>query len=142
MIVDSPTGIVPSVIDRAVRTLRAFDGVASTPLSDTDRRARRDSEGFVVRLRMVHDRKFVVSTTPGSTTFDRAEDAYDCFEYGLSESCRLKITLRGDEPSHLARRKAGVRHVGARPPAEAAFVAFWKPARVDTRQNHVFPREP
>ena len=89
---------MPSVIDRAVRALRAVDGVVFDATDDTITVPPASDEGFLVRLRMVHDRAFVVWYDRWHHDFDRAEDALDCFEYGLSDSCRLKITLRGDKP--------------------------------------------
>ena len=57
-----------------------------------------DATGFDVSLRVVEPRKFVVSYEGWFETFGRAEDAYDCFEYGLSDSCRLRMTFRGATP--------------------------------------------
>ena len=93
-------------------------------------------EGFLVRLRMVNDRAFVVWYDHWQHTFDRAEDALDCFEYGLSDSCRLKITLRGDEPVvwHVEKREYGM-WVPGHHPRKRRSLAFWRPTRIVYRQN-------
>ena len=67
--------------------------------------------------------------------------ALDCFEFGLSDSCRLKITLRGDEPVawHVEKREYGM-WVPGRHPLKRLDLAFWRPTRVVYRQNHVFRR--
>ena len=137
------SAFVASVIDRAVRTLRAFEGVIFDATENTIVVPAATDEGFAVRLRMEHDRQFVVEYDAWQHAFDRAEDAYDCFEYGLSESCRLKITLRGDEPViwHVEKREYGM-WVPGRHPLKRLDLAFWRPARVVYLQNHVFPREP
>ena len=51
---------MPSVIDRAARTLRALDGVDFNATDDTITVPPAADDGFLVRLRMVHDREFVV----------------------------------------------------------------------------------
>ena len=90
---------------------------------------------------MVHDREFVVWYDQWQHTFDRAEDALDCFEYGLSDSCRLKITFRGDQPVgwHVEKREYGM-WVPGHHPLKRRSLAFWRPTRVVYRQNHVFRR--
>ena len=77
---------------------------------------------------MVHDREFVVWYDQWQHAFDRAEDALDCFEYGLSDSCRLKITLRGDEPIiwHVEKREYGM-WVPGHHPLKRRSLAFWRP---------------
>ncbi len=131
---------MPSVIDLAARTLRAVDGVVFDVTEDTITVPAVD-DGFVVRLRMVHDREFVVWYDRWQHTFDRAEDALDCFEYGLSDSCRLKVTLRADEPIawHVEKREYGM-WVPGHHPRKARSLAFWRPTRVVYRQNRVFTR--
>ena len=130
-----------SVIDRAVRTLRALESVAFDAGDDAIAVPPVSDDGFAVRLHMVHDREFVVSYDDWRHTFDRAEDAYDCFEYGLSDSCRLKITLRGNEPVswHVEKREYGM-WVPGHHPRRRRSLAFWRPRRIVYRQNHVFRR--
>lgn len=132
---------MPSVIDRAVRTLRAHDGVAFDASEHTITVPAASDDGFVVRLRVMHDREFVVWYDRWQRTFDRAEDAFDCFEYGLSDSCRLKITLRGETPVswHVEKREYGMWMSGHRR-VKRLSLAFWRPKRTVYRQNHVFRR--
>ena len=86
------------MIDRPARTLRAIDGVVFETSENAIAVPPASTDGFRVRLHVIHDRKFVVSYDGWQHAFDRAEDAYDCFEYGLSHSCRLKTTFRGVHP--------------------------------------------
>jgi len=132
---------MPSVIDRAARTLRAIDGVAFDATQDTITVPPPAADGFLVRLRMVDDRQFVVWYDRWEQTFDRAEDAFDCFEYGLSDSCRLKIVLRGDTPIvwHVEKREYGM-WVPGNHPRKARSLAFWRQRSVVYRQNRVFRR--
>ena len=132
---------MPSVIDRAVRTLRALDSVAFDAGDDAIAVPPASGDGFAVRLQMVHEREYMVSYDEWRQTFDRAEDAYDCFEYGLSDSCRLKIILRGNEPVswHVEKREYGMWVPGLHP-FRRRSLAFWRPTRTVYRQNHVFRR--
>ena len=130
-----------SVIVDAVRTLRAVDGAVFDANEHTITVPAASEEGFLVRLQMVHDREFVVWYDQWRHTFDRAEDALDCFEYGLSNSCRLKITLRGGQPLiwQVEKREYGMWVTGNHP-LKHPSLAFWRPTRVVYRQNHVFRR--
>ena len=127
---------MPTVIDRAAKMLRAIDGVVFDATENTIVVPAASDESFAVRLRVEHDRRFVVEYDAWQHTFDRAEDAYDCFEYGLSESCRLKITLRGGEPVvwHVEKREYGLWVPGHHPLKHRSF-AFWRPTTVVYRQN-------
>jgi hypothetical protein len=133
---------MPSVIDRAVRTLRALHGVAFDASRNVIAVPPATANGFAVRLQMVHDRQYVVFYDDWQHTFDRAEDAYDCFEYGLSDSCRLKITLRGDEPIrwHVEKWEYGM-WVPGHHPRKRHSLAFWRPSHTVYRQNHFFRRQ-
>jgi hypothetical protein len=134
---------MPSVIDRAVRTLRALDGVTFNATDDAVTVPAAFDDGFAVGLRMVHDREFVVSYDRWRHTFDRAEDAYDCFEFGLSDSCRLRIAIRGDVPVswHVEKREYGM-WTPAHHHVKRVSLAFWRARRVEYRQNRVFQRGP
>ena len=97
-------------------------------------------EGFPVRLRMVHDREFVVWYEGWQHTFDRAEDAL-----GL-----LRVRAVGQLPpeDHAPRRRPVGWQVEKREygmwvrgthPRKRPSLAFWRPLRVVYRQNHFFP---
>jgi hypothetical protein len=128
---------VASVVDRARKTLTAR-GVAFDADADGITVRASDATGFDVSLRVLGPRKFVVSYEGWFQTFGRAEDAYDCFEYGLSDSCRLRITFRGATAVawQIEKREYGVWMPGRR--VRRRFVPFWKRARIERRQNRVF----
>lgn len=131
-----------TIIDRAVRNLTARQ-VAHRVEADGNaiHVVARDADGFDVRLRILGDRAFLVQCEGWSHDFDRAEDAYDCFEYVLSDSARLKITIRGEVPVawQIEKREYGM-WVPARHATRRRLVAFWRPARTTYRQNTVFRR--
>ena len=121
---------MPSVIDRAARTLRAIDGVVFDATDDTITVPRPPTMASSCGFGWCTTASSWCGTTAGSTTFDRAEDALDCFEYGLSDSCRLKITLRGDEPIvwHVEKREYGM-WVPGHHPRKRRSLAFWRPTQ-------------
>jgi hypothetical protein len=128
---------MPSIIDRAIGTLTAL-AVPHTVNGDELVVPAASPDGFEVRLHLVSDRAFVVMFDRWRHDFDRAEDAYDCFEYGLSDSCRLKVVYRGDEPElwQVEKREFGMWSPGH--PVSRRSWAVWKPRRIEYRQNRVF----
>jgi hypothetical protein len=130
---------VPSVIDRAARRLEAIGGVDYTATPSTIAVRPSDSDGFAVTLAMEHARAFVVTYEQWRHTFDRAEDAYDCFEFGLSDSCRLRVTYRGDDAIawHVEKREYGIWAPSSHTTTRWTW-KFWKPRRIVHRQNKLF----
>jgi hypothetical protein len=128
---------VASVIDRARKTLAARGVPFDADTSSITVRAV-DVTGFDVSLRAIEARKFVVSYEGWFETFDRAEDAYDCFEYGLSNSSRLRITFRGATAVawQIEKRDFGIWIPGR--VVRRRLVPFWRRPRIERRQNHVF----
>ena len=130
-----------SVIARAKKALDAVGGVAYDTDEDRIAVAAAERDGFAVSLRALGDRRFVVQYGEGWVhAFDRAEDACECFEFGLSDSCRLRVTLRGETPVawQVQKREFGLWVPGRR--RRAWRVPFWRRARIVHRQNHVFSR--
>ena len=94
-----------------------------------------DSEnGFPVELR-VGDGEFIVSYDGWHKHFQEVESALDCFAFGLSDMCRLKIVSRGGQPHKwiLEFRRNGDWAAESR---VGLFVfAFWRPPEIEYRQN-------
>ena len=131
-----------SIIERATRTLDAVGGVDYTATASTITVRPSHPDGFVVTLVVKDARAFVVSYEQWVHAFDRAEDACDCFEFGLSDSCRLKVTYRGEDAVawHVEKREYGM-WAPATHSTTRLSLKFWKPRRVVYRQNRVFSRE-
>jgi len=128
---------MPTVIDRAVRTLTKLH-VPHAVDGDRIRVPPADATAFEVRLQIVDDRAFLVECEGWRHDFDRPEDAYDCFEYVLSDNSRLKVVYRGDWPEvwQIEKREFGM-WVPAHPVTRRSW-AFWKPRRIEYRQNNIF----
>lgn len=128
-----------SVIARARKALDAVGGVTYHCDDDGIAVPAAAPDGFDVALRAIDDRHFVVQYGEGWVhAFDRAEDAQDCFEFGLSDRCRLRVTLRGDRPVawQIEKREFGLWVPGRR--RRSWRVSFWRRARSVHRQNRVF----
>jgi len=133
---------VPSVIDRARRTLDTLGGAEYTATASTITVRPSEPDGFDVTMVVEHARAFVVSYERWEHRFDRAEDAYDCFEFGLSDSCRLRVTYQGDDAVawHVEKREYGM-WTPASHSARQWSLKFWKPRRLVYRQNRFLRRE-
>jgi hypothetical protein len=130
--------LVPSVIDRAVKALRA-EGIATFDASEDEvSLAPSAPDGFRVTLRIRGPDAYEVHCDGWIESFPRPEDAFDCFLFALSDRCRLRITLRGATPVRwqVLRREYGIWALG--PVRRRRLVPFWRRSRVEHRQNTVF----
>jgi hypothetical protein len=129
-----------SVIDRAVKALPA-DGLRFEATSRTLTVPPATDDGFPVVLVVRSDREYEVRGEEWTERFGRAEDAYDCFLFLLSEQARLKVTLRGTTAVgwQVEKREFGL-WVPAHP-VRRRLVPIWRTARSVWKQNHVFKSE-
>ena len=124
-----------TIIERARRTLALHPGVAHEATADRIVVPPAGADGFTVSLEILGDREFRVRYDGWHHRFSRAEDAYDCFEFGLSTSCRLCVTLRGDAPVawQIEKKEYGLWVPGRR--IARRVVPFWRARRVVYLQN-------
>lgn len=129
-----------SVIDRAVKALPA--GLTSEATSHAVIVPAATADGFTVTLVVHGDREFEVQGEGWNDRFDRAEDAFDCFLFLLSDSARLKVTMRGTTAVgwQVEKREYGL-WVPAHP-VRRRLVPVWRRACTIWKQNHVFRQEP
>lgn len=129
-----------SVISRAVKALPA-DGLRFEATTRTLTVPPATDDGFAVSLVVRSDREYEVHGEEWTERFERAEDAYDCFLFLLSEESRLKVTLRGTTAVgwQVEKREYGL-WVPAHP-VRRRLVPIWRPARTVWKQNHVFKME-
>jgi hypothetical protein len=94
---------------------------------------------FEIRL-YDHRRGFVVRFDGWTRTFDRDDDALDCMELGLSDTCRLAVTRRG---TLAVAWTLEVREFGMWVPhrrTRRRLIPFWRPERTEYKQNDVITR--
>ena len=125
------------LIGRALRRLSRAGELPHTRTRTTLTISPANASGFAVQLRIRRGRAHVCFER-WSRAFDRPEDALDCLEFGLSDSCRLAIEYRGGWPIAwtIQSREHGcwtARHRVAR-----WLRPFWGPRRTEYRQNRVF----
>ena len=129
---------MPSVIDRAVKELRQH-GVTQYQAAERSLQVpAATADGFPVSLEIQNDRSFVVRCDGWVQTFTRAEDAYDCFTFALSDQARLQVIFRGHRAVEwqLQRREYGMWAPGR--PVRRRLVPVWRPRHVEYRHNALF----
>jgi hypothetical protein len=125
---------ISSFVARAQRRLSRYLDLAITVVADGLDIAPADDDGFPIRLRISVGR-FTVFMGGWSRTFDREEDALDCLEFGLGETCRLLVEYRGatEVAWTVQSREYGMWQPHHR--VSRVFVPFWRASRVEYRQN-------
>ncbi len=69
--------------------------------------------------------------------FDSPEEALECFVFGLSDHCRLKITLRGNSPCKWTLESLEEGKWIEDSTTGLLIVPFWRAERIEYRQNNV-----
>ena len=129
---------MPSVIERAVGALRQREGVRFDATPEEVSVPPASPDGFTVSLRAAGHRLFEVRCDGWRETFSRAEDAYDCFAFALSDRCRLRVTYRGRRAVawQIEKYEYGLWTPG--PIVRRRLLPLWRPARTIHLQNHLF----
>lgn len=83
-----------SVIERILEKLKKYPAVKPLVSEFSVRVPPQRSEGFEVGLE-VRDGRFVVSFDGWHEEFESEEEALNCFGFGLSLDCRLRVVRRG-----------------------------------------------
>jgi len=97
--------------------------------------------GFAVSL-AEHPKGWTVSYEGWHEEFDSEEEALDCFAFGLSAACRLRVEYRGTTP---VKWSLEVRSGGGW--VEESTVGllhpfFWRPRAIRHLQNEILPADP
>jgi len=101
----------------------------------------KDKSGFPVKM-IIRDRnKFIVAFDFWHEEFDNEEEALNCFAFGLSTECRLKLTKRGVSIIEwtLEYQESGVWKEDS---TSGKFnFAFWKSKSIEYLQNNLIERK-
>jgi len=125
-----------TLIVRARRKLARWPAIAYTNTPRSLHIPAPDPGGFDIRLQD-HRRGFVVRFDGWTRTFDRDDDALDCMELGLSDTCRLAVTCRG---TLAVAWTLEVREFGMWVPhrrTRRTLVPFWRREHTEYKQNDV-----
>lgn len=93
-----------------------------------------NKNGFEVSFQIDRDR-YQVNLGGWHDHFDDAEEALDCFSFGLSSKCRLKITSRGNFPCVWTVQSLENGEWVDDSSTGLLFFPFWKAKTVSYKQN-------
>jgi hypothetical protein len=94
--------------------------------------------GFMVAL-TDHGGRYTVAYNGWHEEFTEAEEALDCFAFGLSEACRLQEWRRGGAAYKWTVQYRQDDEWIDDSTTGLIFSAFWKPAQIVYLQNHLIP---
>jgi hypothetical protein len=96
------------------------------------------ADGFTVSL-LERDNDWLVSFDGWHEHFIAEDRAIACFEFGLSDHCRLKIEYRGSFPHRWTVEVQSGNAWRADRVVGLLLFPFWRSARTEYRQNAVRP---
>jgi hypothetical protein len=82
-------------IDRIQEKLSRYPGVEMRKSSHSIEVLPPSTDGFAVSLSIGGDGRMVVQFAGWHEDFEEEDDALNCFAFGLSDACRLKVESRG-----------------------------------------------
>ena len=128
------------VIKEAKTRLAKYRGVAYNATVDSISVQPQDDDGFSVSLH-VRRSEFTVSFDGWHETFQSADEALNCFVFGLSDACRLELELRGRTATKWAVQSQ--QHGAWVTDSEVGLllVPFWRRKRIVHRQNRLVPAD-
>jgi len=126
-----------SIIDLAEAILKQYPNLTYSVEGGTITVAPPTNDGFSVSLSVDEpEGEFVVSFEVWALGMENECAAINCFVWGLTDRCRLKIEKRGDKASVWeAEFKHGNDWIGVGRRIYMIFVPFWRKKSVEYRQN-------
>ncbi|QUS56186.1 hypothetical protein [Pseudovibrio brasiliensis] len=94
----------------------------------------RTPNGFEITVQKTRT-EFLVSFAGWHEAFDDFQQALDCVAFGLSERCRLKVTLRGSTECAWTVQSREMSKWRDDSTTGLIFVPFWRSKRTEFRQN-------
>ena len=128
-----------TLIARARRKLARWPELAFEATPATLRIPAPHPGGFEIQVQKAR-KGYVVRFEGWTRTFDRDDDALDCLELGLSDSCRLAVSCRG---TAAVAWTLEVREFGMWVPHRRTarrVVPFWRRQRTEYKQNSIITR--
>ncbi len=97
--------------------------------------------GFPVTLKVEKGDSFIVTYALWHEKFNKQEEALDCFVFGLTNQCRLKLTKKGNRiVKYTVQNKEDKKWLDD---STTGFIdiAFWKETKVEYLQNNLIKVE-
>lgn len=95
-----------------------------------------DESGFTIMLEENHS-NYSVYFEGWHESFENPEEALNCVAFGLSDSCRLKVTSKGDSPHKWAVESKENNQWVFDSETGMFIFPFWKKTKVVFKQNHL-----
>jgi hypothetical protein len=126
-----------SVIERIREKLKSYPSVEFKETADSITVLPNSNEGFEVRLDD-NGETYTVSFEGWHEEFESAEEALDCFAFGLSSECRLKELRKDGSPYRwIVESKVDGSWTGDSETGLLIY-ALWKRSEIVYRQNRLF----
>ncbi len=123
-----------TTIEKVTRKLAAYSAIQWTSDAHSIRVETPKSGGFSVWLK-VNDPGFTVGFDGWHEEFDTEEEALNCFAFGLSDRCRLKVVRRGNFDCSWTVESKSNGEWTEDSTVGLFLVPFWRRKRVEHRQN-------
>ncbi len=94
----------------------------------------KNPSSFEVSIREL-DSRFLVCFDGWHEEFDIQKTALDCFAFGLTDHCRLKVVMRGSMECAWTVQSRGTNGWDDDSTTGLLLIPFWRPRRVIFRQN-------
>jgi len=100
-----------------------------------------DDKGFPVTITAHEDNAFMVAYDFWHEEFDKENEALNCFVFGLTTECRLKLTKRGQKPFKWT-VEYNDKGTWKEDSTTGVFnLAFWKSTNIEYLQNNLIKNE-
>ena len=126
------------VIKEVKARLATYPGVEYKATVDSISVQPQDDDGFSVSLH-VRRSEFTVSFDGWHESFRSADEALNCFVFGLSDACRLEMELRGRTATKWALQSRQQGRLVTDSEVGLLLVPFWRRKRIVHRQNRMVP---
>lgn len=90
---------------------------------------------FEVSIHKLEEDRYSVGFDGWHEHFDQVDDALNCFAFGLSDQCRLKVKIRGRMECAWTVQSKEVDSWEDDSTTGLFLVPFWKPSKTAFRQN-------
>jgi hypothetical protein len=127
-----------NVIEMVKERLARYPGVEFEANENSIEVRPADDTGFAVGIESSRS-GYSVHFAGWHEEFDSQEEALECFAFGLSDSCRLRVTYRGSTPVRWV--VESLKDGEWIPDSETGLILipFWRPTRTAYLQNSLLP---
>ena len=130
-----------SALNRIREKLKNYPDLKTEIYDDSIIILPRTENEFQVTIEIDEYGKYTVFFESWHDHFDNEEDALNCFAFGLSEDCRLKIIYRGEKPNAWITEFKENGNWKKYSTTSLIRLNFWKKKKVIYKQNKIIKQE-